>query len=185
MCGIVRYNHPTWYTYHNMVARSTQSKKPLQPDELGALYPTPKTYDDIQADTEARQEYYDTLRTKFAAFKIAFFGTILFAPTAYYASNVEMLWQVADVAVIAFSYGVWLILFLFAIKWLRYTANIFYEYSSPIFAFWILYTVGMAAALFAWQQGLWLASTDYRWLGVLTGTHYVISYVAAKVCIKK
>lgn len=167
------------------MAGKGKDKKAIKPDELGELYPTPKTYDEIQADTEARQEHFDTLRTKFAAFKIAFFGGLLFAATAYYSSSVETLWMIPDIAIIAFSYAVWAILLLFAIKWLRYTANIFYEYSSPMLAFWIVYGVVMGAALFAWKQGLWISHTDYRWIGILTATHFIVTYLGAKIFVKK
>jgi hypothetical protein len=165
--------------------KTSEKKQPLTPEQLGELYPTPKTYDEIQADTEARQEYYDTIRTRVPAFKIAFFGTILFAAIAYYASSIELLWMVPDMYVIGFSYAVWAVLFLFLIKWLRYTANIFYEYASPMLVFWIIYALCMGGALFAWRNSMWLPMHDQRWLLVLIGVHFVVCYISAKICVRK
>lgn len=168
-----------------MAAKRSSSKPPLKPSQLGDLYPTPKTYDEHQQDTKDREAIYDARRTKLAAFKIALFGTLLFAAAAYYAISAELLWAVSDTTITAMAYALWFVLFLFAIKWLRYTANIFYEYASRMAGFWVSYAIIMSLAFFAWQQGIWLAQHDIRWLAILTGLQFVATYLAAKLFIKR
>lgn len=166
------------------MATKGKTKTPLKPEELGGLYPSPKTNEEREAETEARQEYFDTIRTRMAAFKIAFFGSILCAPVAYYAVSVEALWLIGSLPIIIFSYVVWAILGLFVFKWIRYTANIFYEYSRSPLVFWILYIVTMAAVIYAWHQGIWLATSSYYWIGVLAAVQFVITYLSAKLLIR-
>lgn len=168
-----------------MIKTRSDDQVPLTPDKLGELYPTPKTYDEKTEETDERQELFKARRTRLAAFKIALFGSLLFAAIVYYAHTVEILWMMADITTTAFSYAIWLVLFLFAIKWLRYTANIFYEYSSPMLAFWIMYGVLMGFCVFAWQRGLWVGHSDIRWLPILIAAQFIVSYIAAKLFIKR
>lgn len=168
-----------------MVAKGSDNEASLTPDQLGELYPTPKTYDEQEQATHDRQELFKARRTRLPAFKIALFGAILFAAIAYYSINVELLWMMGDLAVTSFSYAVWFILFLFTVKWLRYTANIFYEYSSPMLAFWIIYGAVMGGAIFAWQKGIWLAHNDIRWFALLIALQFSVCYILAKLFIKK
>ena len=167
-----------------MKTRSDE-QPPLTPEQLGDLYPTPKTYDEQEKETADRQELFKARRTRLPAFKVALFGTLLFAAVAYYATTVELLWMMADITVTAFSYLIWVVLLLFLVKWVRYTANIFYEYSSPMLAFWLIYGVLIGLGVYAWQRGLWLAHYDIRWLFMLSGLQFVTCYILAKVFIKK
>lgn len=157
----------------------------LKPEELGMLYPTPMTNQERQANAEARQEYFDTIRTRMAAFKIAFFGAILGAAVAYYAISVAALWMIGGMPVILFSYAVWLILGLFVFKWIRYTANIFYEYSHSSLLFWILHILSIGLVIIAWHQGQWLESTSYYWIGILAAVQFVVAYVCGKLLLRK
>lgn len=166
------------------MAKKGHATTPLKPEELGGLYPSPKTLEEREVETEARQEYFDTIRTRMAAFKIAFFGSILCAPVAYYAVSVEALWTIGSMPIIIFSYVVWAIMGMFALKWIRYTANIFYEYSRSPIVFWALYITAMGAAIYAWHQGLWLASNSYYWIGVLAAVQFIVPYISAKLLIR-
>lgn len=168
-----------------MVTKGNESEVSLTPDQLGELYPTPKTYDEQEQATHERQQLFKARRTRLPAFKIALFGTLLFTAIAYYATMVELLWMMADVTTTAFSYAIWVVLLLFAIKWLRYTANIFYEYSSPMLAFWIVYGVAMGLGVFAWQKGMGLEHSDVRWLPLLVTLQFVTCYILAKLLVKK
>lgn len=168
-----------------MKAKSKATGEPLQPRDLGELYPTPKTYDEIQQDTEDRQALLKTYRTRMPAFKIAFFGSILAAAVAIYAATFQVLWLVGDMAAVFFSFAVWIILLLFAVKWLRYTINIFYEYASPVLAFWIVYVVVMTGALLTWRYGPFLSNGDRLWLAILPGVQFICTYITAKILITR
>ncbi len=164
-----------------MTAKGKDASGHLTPSELGELYPTPKTYDDLEKEAAERQELFRERRTKIPAFKIALYGTILFVTAAYYASTIELLLMFGGVIITVLGYIVWAILLLFAIKWIRYTRSIFYEYDSTAMLFWIFYVLLMALPLaaltYGWVKNPW---PEYTILA-LSAYNFVIIYLFAKI----
>lgn len=166
-----------------MVSQNVQRQHPLRPDEFGTLYPTPKTYDDIQKATDERQKRFEQLRTHFPALKVSFFGTVLFTAIFYYLRDIQPIQIAISVPLRIVSYAVWVFIVLLAIKWLRYAGRVCYEYSGTFSIFVICYVLGMGGGIIAWRLGVGIETNSQVWLPILAGINAAVTYLGMKLCL--
>lgn len=116
------------------------------------LYPTPKTYDELEAQRKKQELLREKKRVTYPSVKISLFGAVFAVGLTYFLSFFERLWAGASIAGVSWSFCCMILLLAGFSLWCRYVSGIFYYTDKSAVAFVCIY--GFLTLLFITITGL-------------------------------
>lgn len=165
-----------------MPQRDTPPHK-IDPATLGALYPTPKTYDEHRAELAARQARRKAARPKYVPLKVALLTTgAALAWTAFLSAFPGMI-QEGSINAISSTFLLGLVL-MGAVWWVYRQASGWYdEYglSGLVFFFSYLAIALVCMGLMQLGRAFW---PQWLW-GITAGAHLLLVYLTVHFTLAK
>lgn len=174
----------------NLIIEEKKNQKNRNADrsDLGRLYPVPKTYEQYKEDDARRVELYKKRLPKYPIFYISFFGSLCFGLIALFLQNLGLVWTGSagggGMAVIFFSFAIWLGLYWALLSWIRYVNKSLYMLLGRVRAFWSLYGACIFILLLFWLNGFLLPATHILWIPILATAHLLITLLASSLFLR-